>query len=121
MSPRTAGPPANKDPNRHYPAHDARRTADLAPFVQRPVDTLTEGLSQIVKGNMRDELKQALLAEALRNAQDQLTIAQRLAAEYMMANGWSQMRTATALGLPSREAARAWYNNPIAADDIPTS
>ncbi|MFT4156732.1 MAG: hypothetical protein QM630_02215 [Microbacterium sp.] len=119
MSPRKPGPPANKDPNRRYPAEDAQRIADLAKYVEQPAQTLADGHAQLVTGRMRDELKLAHLFDTLRSAQAQLTIAQRLAAEYGMLHGWSQMRTATALGLPSRDAARSWYNNPLSYDDIP--
>ncbi len=131
MTPRRPGPPAHKDPNRTYPAHEATRTADLVrDAVQPALDTLTAAAKQLVEGTMSDEKKRLLLLDYLRKAHAQITEGRQLAAEYAMRSGLSQSLTAQALTTDadaakerpwlavSHDTTNRWWHNPLASDDL---
>lgn len=100
-----------------YPAHRIKTTDELLPYVHRSVQTLTDVSRTITRTRMSDDLKQALLLDALNAAGQQLNDAQHLAAEYAMRRGLSQTRAAEALGV-SHTLTGSWWHNPLAETDL---
>lgn len=117
MSPRRPGPPAHLDPTTKYPSHEAKRTADLLPYVNRPVATLTDAVETITRGKMRDEVKQALLLDAVREAMSQLDEARRIVAEYAVLHGKSLAVVAANLDVSHTQVGK-WYHNPLPLDEL---
>ncbi|WP_315073419.1 hypothetical protein [uncultured Microbacterium sp.] len=131
MTPRRPGPPAHKDPDRSYPAHEAKRSADLIrDAVQPALETLEEAAKAITESKLPDEKKRLLLLDYMRKAHAQVTEGRQLAAEYAMRSGLSQSLTAQALTTDteaakerpwlavSHDTTNRWWHRPLAADDL---
>ena len=120
MSPRSPGAPANAVDGVKYAAHEAKRTADLLPYVQKPVDTLTEAIETITRSTARDQVKQAMLLAAIHDATEQLSAARKIAAEYSVLRGTSIAMVASHLQMsPTRIG--EYYHSPTPLADVAES